>query len=83
MFVNSFASYIDQLKSGRPSGAVVSTESLPGSSLSMASVASGSAVGPPPGLSESALKRFASDCPPTADDLEKASIVEAKLEKHY
>ena len=75
MFLNSFASCIDQLKSGRPSSAVVSTEALPSLTLSTESVSSESVAGPPSGLSESALKRFACDSPPAADDLEKVSTV--------
>jgi hypothetical protein len=67
-FFHSFASFLDQLKSGRPQSAPVGADSQ---STATASSVSGSSAGVPPGLSESALKRFSSDSPPSPDDLEK------------
>jgi hypothetical protein len=67
--VDSFASILDQLKSGRPQSAVADTQSTTASGA--ASSVGGTSGCPPPGLSESALKRFSSDNPPSPDDLEK------------
>lgn len=70
-FCGSFASFLDQLKSGRPQSASAGADSQSSVTPSATSSVAGSSGGVPPGLSESALKRFSSDIPPSPDDLEK------------